>query len=210
MAMAEIAVSATIARCHSVQAFRSERLLEGVPLAYLARTKERLRHLSFIELPRKGNMPVDIEETQLQRSGIGSRLAPLSGGLVLACVLVVFDVVVEGCYEASLLFCPLWFVASIGDALWKKTPHPIALRRILVPVVTLLLVLANYFVQTQIAWANAAKVIQACEKLSRREWCLSKPARTTCPALLELSSDGEILFLRRILVLFTESLACLG
>jgi hypothetical protein len=47
----------------------------------------------------------------------------------------------------------------------KRQPsHRVAYARLLAPIITLILVVANYNVQGKIAMANAGRIIQACEE----------------------------------------------
>jgi hypothetical protein len=102
-------------------------------------------------------------ETEPQRPGNTKILAQLNGSIALASILIFIDVVVEGCYEFSPMVCPVWLAISLIKGLVKRASPGIAAARLLIPIATLLLVLGNYFVQTRIAWANSATLIQACE-----------------------------------------------
>jgi hypothetical protein len=91
-------------------------------------------------------------------------LAGVRGSLVCALVIVLLDVVNDGGFMFAAVVCPIWVVVGMIRTL---APHPslgVAAARILIPVVTGLLVVANYSMQGRIAMANAARVIQACER----------------------------------------------
>ena len=91
-------------------------------------------------------------------------LTAVRGTLICALVVVFLDVVVDGSYVFSAVVCPIWFVACVVRAVARRPRSGLALARVLVPVVTGLLVLANYYMQGRIAMANAARVIEACER----------------------------------------------
>ncbi len=102
-------------------------------------------------------------EAQTHRRGIAYLLAALGGSLVLACILIFWDVVDGGCYVFSALVCPVWFIVSGIKTAIQRPPFLIATARLLIPVGVLLLAICNYTVQRQIAKANSATLIQACE-----------------------------------------------
>ena len=78
-------------------------------------------------------------------------------------VLVCLDIFGSGCCLFSGFVGPIWLVLSVLNARVQRAIPRVAAARILVPLVTLLLSLANYFVQNSIATANAASIIRACE-----------------------------------------------
>jgi hypothetical protein len=86
-----------------------------------------------------------------------------SGTILCSLVVVIIDVVVDGSYIFSAFVCPIWFLVSVVRTVVRRPSIRVAAARILIPIVTMLLVLANYFVQTTVAKANAARLIQACE-----------------------------------------------
>lgn len=93
-----------------------------------------------------------------------SFLRAISGTLICALVVILFDVVVCGCYLFSTLVCPIWCIVS---AVWAglKRPEPrVAAARVLIPILTGLLAFANYSAQRTIAMRNAERVIEACER----------------------------------------------
>ena len=91
-------------------------------------------------------------------------LTAIRGTLVCALIVVFLDVGLDGCYIFSSLVCPIWFLAGVVRAIARRPRLGVAAARILIPIVTGLLVAANYSVQGRIATANAACLIQACER----------------------------------------------
>ena len=57
----------------------------------------------------------------------------------------------------------MWLVAAIIKGLVQRPGLGVAFARIIVPVATLLLALANFYVQRGIATANAGHIVRACE-----------------------------------------------
>jgi hypothetical protein len=90
-------------------------------------------------------------------------LTAIRGSLFCSLVVVILDVVVDGSYIFSAVVCPIWFIVAVVRAIVRRPTLGLAAARILIPLITLLLVLANYSVQRRIAMANAARLIQACE-----------------------------------------------
>ena len=88
----------------------------------------------------------------------------IRGTLICSLVVVFLDVVDSGSYTFSALVCPIWFLAAVVRAVVRRPSLAVAAARILVPVVTGLLVIANFSLQGKIAMGNAARVIEACEK----------------------------------------------
>jgi hypothetical protein len=91
-------------------------------------------------------------------------LIAIRGTLICSLVVVFIDVVVDGSYIFSALVCPIWFLAAVVRAIVRQPSLAVAAARILVPVVTGLLVIANFSLQGKIAMSNAARVIEACEQ----------------------------------------------
>jgi hypothetical protein len=90
-------------------------------------------------------------------------LKAIRGTLICAVVLVFIDVVLDGSYLFSEITCPILLVVGAIRAIARRENVGVVAARLLIPVVTLLLVVANYYLQTSIAMANAARVIEACE-----------------------------------------------
>jgi hypothetical protein len=88
----------------------------------------------------------------------------IRGTLICSLVVVFLDVLVDGSYIFSALVCPIWFLAALVRAIARHPSLAVAAARILVPVVTGLLVIANFSLQGKIAMGNAARVIEACER----------------------------------------------
>jgi hypothetical protein len=97
------------------------------------------------------------------RCPLRERLTAVRGTLICALIVVLTDVVLDGSYLFSALVCPIWFLVSVVRAVARRPSPGVAAARVLIPVITLLFVVANYSAQGKIAMANAARVIQACE-----------------------------------------------
>ncbi|HEY2759733.1 MAG TPA: hypothetical protein VGI75_03300 [Pirellulales bacterium] len=91
-------------------------------------------------------------------------LSPISGSLILSLILIFWDAVISGSYMFSALVCPVWFLVALFRAGISPAAPGVSPARILAPVFTLILVIANANIQIAIAEANAAKVIRACER----------------------------------------------
>jgi hypothetical protein len=88
----------------------------------------------------------------------------IRGTLICSLVVVFLDVIVDGSYIFAALVCPIWFVAALVRAIARRPSLTVAAARILVPVVTGLVIIANSSLQGKIAMSNAARVIEACEE----------------------------------------------
>src|SRR4051812_8296014 len=90
-------------------------------------------------------------------------LTPILGSLICSLVILVVDVVYDGSDLFASFICPIWFIVSVVRSIVRRPDARVAVARILMPILTLLLVLANASVQNTMAKANAARLIQACE-----------------------------------------------
>jgi hypothetical protein len=95
---------------------------------------------------------------------LGDGLTAVRGTLFCSAVVIFLDVVLEGSYLFAALVCPIWFLVGVVRAIVQRPGWCVAAARVLIPVATLLLVLANYSLQVRIAMANSARLIQACER----------------------------------------------
>lgn len=86
------------------------------------------------------------------------------GTLICALVVLLFDVVADGNYMFSVLVFPIWFLVAVVRTIAHRPSLGVAAVRILVPLITVLLVVANHSLQNRIAMGNAAQLIQACEQ----------------------------------------------
>ncbi len=94
---------------------------------------------------------------------LGESIAAVRGTLICSAVVIFLDVVLTGAYLYAALICPIWLFVGVVRAIVQRPSWGVAAARVLTPVATLLLVLANYSLQGRIAQANAARLIQACE-----------------------------------------------
>ena len=77
--------------------------------------------------------------------------------------LLFWDVVIEGFYAMSMIFCPLWFLISLIKSLIRRPGWRIAVIRLSMPILTLAIAVANGNLQWKISDLHAEKVIKACE-----------------------------------------------
>jgi hypothetical protein len=88
---------------------------------------------------------------------------PIRGSLILSLVILFLNVGVTGDYFLACVFCSIWFfVALVRESVGHSSPI-VMWARILIPVVTGILVYANFVVQEKISLSNAAIIIQACD-----------------------------------------------
>jgi hypothetical protein len=104
-------------------------------------------------------------------ASVKSRIGRLGDGLIAICgtlfcssVVVFLDVVLDGSYLFAAMVCPICFLVGVVRAIARGSSWGVAAARVLIPVATLLLVLANNSLQGRIAKANSAILIQACER----------------------------------------------
>lgn len=95
---------------------------------------------------------------------LADALTAVRGTLFCSAVVIFLDVVVGGSYVFAALVCPIWFLVGVVRAIVQRPSGGVAAARVLIPVATLLLVVANHFLQGRIAMANSARLIQACER----------------------------------------------
>jgi hypothetical protein len=83
--------------------------------------------------------------------------------IICSALVIFFDIILSGSYIFASLVCPPWFLFAVVRAVARRPSLGVASARVLIPLVTGLLVVANYTVQKKIAMRNAAQLIQACE-----------------------------------------------
>ena len=86
-------------------------------------------------------------DAQTERHTLWKALALLWGTLLCASVLIYWDAVQTASYSSSLFVCPVWFVVSVVKAQVQRPGIWIAVPRVLLPLVTLALVITNYFLR---------------------------------------------------------------
>jgi hypothetical protein len=64
------------------------------------------------------------------------------------------DVFFYGSYIFAALVCPLWFLFAMVRAVVRRPRLGVAAARVLTPIITGLLLIANSFVQNRIAMRN--------------------------------------------------------
>jgi hypothetical protein len=92
-----------------------------------------------------------------------SYLRLIRGSLVGASVLLVFDVALYGSFISAMV-CPIWFLVSLVKGIKKRPGWVVGLSTITIPVLTLAIVTGNAALQSNIANANAERIILACEQ----------------------------------------------
>jgi hypothetical protein len=83
--------------------------------------------------------------------------------LILSLVILFLNVGVTGDYFLACVFCSIWFFVALVRESVGHSSLIVMWARILIPVVTGILVYANFVVQEKISLSNAAIIIQACE-----------------------------------------------
>ncbi|MFO0790490.1 MAG: hypothetical protein U0805_13630 [Pirellulales bacterium] len=91
-------------------------------------------------------------------------LIATSGTIFCSLFVIFFDVVLSGYYVTAALICPIWLLVSIVRIRIRYPGNRIAAVRILFPIITLLLVVANSSGQYTMAKSRATQLIQACER----------------------------------------------
>jgi hypothetical protein len=91
-------------------------------------------------------------------------LTAIRGSLICAVILVFLDVVVHGSYLYSAMVFPIWLLVALVRAAVCRPGIGVAFARLLMPVATMVLVVANNHLQGQIARGNATRLILACER----------------------------------------------
>jgi hypothetical protein len=79
-----------------------------------------------------------------------------------AAFLLFWDVV-GGTFAFSIIVCPIWFLVTVVRNRIVGTGWRIALFRAAIPALTLGIVLANTFIQWELADVNGERIVQACE-----------------------------------------------
>jgi hypothetical protein len=90
-------------------------------------------------------------------------LTPVRGTLFCCAVVLFLDVVLSGSYLYAALVLPICFLVNVVRAIAWRTSWGVAAAHVLIPIATLLLVLANNSLQVSIAQSNSARLILACE-----------------------------------------------
>jgi hypothetical protein len=84
------------------------------------------------------------------------------GSLISAVILLFMDGLLYGSFLLSVFAIPIWLlIAVIRGIFWRKNWRA-AIARILIPICTAILVLANAWVQEKLAEAKADRIIAAC------------------------------------------------
>ena len=108
-------------------------------------------------------MEVNHETIMSTRSHCRGYLAATAGTLTCSLAVVLLDVVLDGNYLWSAIVCPIWVIVGVVRTVLRRPRWTVAVARLLLPVVTGSLAVANNRLQESIAMGNAARVIQACE-----------------------------------------------
>ncbi|HEX7379717.1 MAG TPA: hypothetical protein VF278_21515 [Pirellulales bacterium] len=108
----------------------------------------------------------------------------IGGTLVCALVVGFLDVVSDGSCLCSAMICPIWLVVAVVRSVLQRPGWGVAGARIFIPIVTLLLAVANYRVQKTIAVGNAALLIEACEQYRANNGSYPKHLKDLVPRYL--------------------------
>jgi hypothetical protein len=101
-----------------------------------------------------------VADSSNERCRCGGVGASIAGGSLL----LLWDAAIFGSFGASLLVCPVWFLASILKNASARASWRLVFARMAIPPLTLGLVLVNNAVQYSIARVNATRVVTACEE----------------------------------------------
>lgn len=131
-----------------------DRVTEKQSLAQTLRNSSSSEH----EPAQEGDSQVTVRD--------GGTLAPVGvrGSVFGAVILLAWDIGFTGSFCLSFLTCPVWFFVSILKNAIERPGWRLSLLRIAVPPLVLGFVLANDVIQRDIAKANAARIITACEE----------------------------------------------
>lgn len=88
----------------------------------------------------------------------------IAGSLLMAALVLFWDVGNEGFWGFSLLFCPPWFLISVIKNTVQRPGWGIAALRISMPLLTFAIAFGNGNLQWKISDAHAQQVIKACEE----------------------------------------------
>jgi hypothetical protein len=106
---------------------------------------------------------VQSQEPSPQRRRSGT-LSAIKGSLVMAAVVLFWDVGIEGFWGFSLLICPPWFLISIVKNIVQRPGWGIATLRISMPLLTFAIAYGNGNLQWKISDVHAQQLIKACEE----------------------------------------------
>src|SRR5438105_939647 len=85
-------------------------------------------------------------------------LTAIRGSVISSLIVIIVDMFFYGSYIFAALVCPLWFLVAVVRAVARRPSSRVAAARILMPLVTGLLVVANSSMQNKIAIRNAGQV----------------------------------------------------
>jgi hypothetical protein len=107
------------------------------------------------------------ESVKSQSWHIRNELSAIRGTIVCTVLIIFLDVVLSGSYLFAVPICPIWFLVAVVRAVMRPSSAGVVAARILIPIVTLLLVIANSSLQSRIAMVRSARVIEACEQYQK-------------------------------------------
>lgn len=119
----------------------------------------------------------------------------IGGTLVCALVVGLLDVVGDGSCLWSAMVCPIWLIVGVVRSVLQRPGWGVTGARIVIPIATLLVAVANYRVQKTIAIGNAALLDRSVRAISSKQRIVPKAPQGSRPALLEIGSKGEVLLL---------------
>jgi hypothetical protein len=99
--------------------------------------------------PQRGPTPLRVVATATVKGRcprLRDGLTVVRGSLICALIVLSFDVVLDGSYLFSAVVCPIWLLVSLFRAVVRRPTLGVAAARVVIPLVTGLLVVANYSV----------------------------------------------------------------
>jgi hypothetical protein len=96
-------------------------------------------------------------------AGLGL-FSSVSRSLAGASILLAWDVGNSGSFLLSLMVCPFWLLGSVLNNLAQRPGWSVALVRIAIPGLTLGMALGINELQLRMAYANADRIINACNR----------------------------------------------
>jgi hypothetical protein len=84
--------------------------------------------------------------------------------LIGAGVLLGADIVVYGSFLLSIFVVPIWLLAAIVRAIVRRGDWRASVWRVVIPLITLVIVLSNAWLQSRVAQAHAQEIIEASKQ----------------------------------------------
>ena len=88
----------------------------------------------------------------------------MRGGLIGAGIMLGLDGAVYGSFLFSIFVCPIWFLVALIKAIVQGRDWRVSVSRVVIPLITLVIVLSNAWLQSRVAEAHAQKIIEASKQ----------------------------------------------